>query len=102
MIVTLLPLIVKPMIIFSATITQSDTEPNKVDDATVQLLIDAAEDRVNVIGKNGNDGLHYDKEGLETIDGPIALPEDKATLQPPVTKPSTKTKGGWFDGTTWG
>ena len=87
---------------FSATITQSDTEPNKVDEATVQLLIDAAEDRVNVIGRNGNDGLHYDKEGLETIDGPVALPEDKPTLQPPATKPSTKTKGGWFDGTTWG
>ena len=86
----------------SVTITQSDTEPNKVDEETVQLLIDAAEDRVNIIGKNGNDGLHYDKEGLETIDGPIALPEDKATLQPPVTKPSTKTKGGWFEGTTWG
>ena len=86
----------------SVTITQSDTEPNKVDEATVQLLIDAAEDRVNVIGKNGNDGLHYDKEGLETIDGPVALTEDKPTLQPPAKKPSTKTKGNWFGGTTWG
>ena len=75
------------------TITQSNSEPVDID------AIEAAEARINVIGKNGNDGDHYDKEGLEDVHGPIAT---KASLQPPAQKPSTKTKGGWFDGTTWG
>jgi len=75
------------------TITQSNSEPVDID------AIEAAEARINVIGKNGNDGEHYEKEGLEDVHGPIAT---KASLQPPVQKPSTKTKGGWFDGTTWG
>ena len=75
------------------TITQSNSEPVDID------AIEAAEARINVVGKNGNDGDHYDKEGLEDVHGPIAT---KASLQPPAQKPSTKTKGGWFDGTTWG
>ncbi len=75
------------------TITQSNSEPVDID------AIEAAEARINVIGKNGNDGEHYEKEGLEDVHGPIAT---KASLQPPAQKPSTKTKGGWFDGTTWG
>jgi 6-pyruvoyltetrahydropterin/6-carboxytetrahydropterin synthase len=75
------------------TITQSNSEPVDID------AIEAAEARINVIGKNGNDGDHYEKEGLEDVHGPIAT---KASLQPPAQKPSTKTKGGWFDGTTWG
>jgi 6-pyruvoyltetrahydropterin/6-carboxytetrahydropterin synthase len=75
------------------TITQSNSEPVDID------AIEAAEARINVIGKNGNDGVHYEKEGLEDVHGPIAT---KASLQPPAQKPSTKTKGGWFDGTTWG
>ena len=50
---------------------------------------------------------------LEDIHGPIATEETKEVEQPatPVAdpraapiggSPSTKTKGGWFDGTTWG
>lgn len=50
---------------------------------------------------------------LEDIHGPIATEEIKEDEQPatPVAdpraapiggQPSTKTKGGWFDGTTWG
>ena len=47
---------------------------------------------------------------LEDIHGPIAT-EEPAQTQAPVTNPrsapvgnnpGTKTKGGWFDGTTWG
>ena len=75
------------------TITQSNSEPVDME------AIEAAENRINVIGKNGGDGEHYDKEGLEDVHGAIAK---KASLQPPATKPTTKTKGGWFDGTTWG
>jgi 6-pyruvoyltetrahydropterin/6-carboxytetrahydropterin synthase len=75
------------------TITQSNSEPVDID------AIEAAEARINVIGKNGNNGEHYDKEGLEDVHGPIAT---EASLQPPAHNPSTKTKGGWFDGTTWG
>ena len=75
------------------TITQSNSEPVDID------AIEAAEARINVIGKNGNDGVHYEKEGLEDVHGPIAT---EASLQPPAHNPSTKTKGGWFDGTTWG
>ena len=78
---------------FKSTITEGESKPVDVD------AIEAAEERINVIGKNGNDGEHYDKEGLEDVHGPIAT---KASLQPPAQKPSTKTKGGWFDGTTWG
>ena len=47
---------------------------------------------------------------LEDIYGPIATEKSEQTQAPvadpraaPVGgKPSTKTKGGWFDGTTWG
>ena len=82
------------------TITQSNSEPVDME------AIEAAENRINVIGKNGGDGEHYDKEGLEDVHGAIAKngrrAEKEASLQPPATKPTTKTKGGWFDGTTWG
>jgi len=92
------------------TITQSNSEPVDIDaieaaeGRIIQQLLDqqaieAAEARINVIGKNGNDGEHYEKEGLEDVHGPIAT---EASLQPPAHNPSTKTKGGWFDGTTWG
>ncbi len=51
------------------------------------------------IGKFSRIRKRMDKEGLEDVHGPIAK---KASLQPPATKPTTKTKGGWFEGTTWG
>ena len=93
----------------TVTITQCDSEPHKVDQETVELLMETGEERINVIGKNGNDGVHYDKKGLEDTHGPIALKkkeeeEAKEAPQPEAhfKKPSTKTKGGWFEGTTWG
>lgn len=117
------------------TITQSDSTAVKVDQKTVDVLWEAGEDRVDVIGKNGNNGDHYDALQLEDIHGPIA--SKKATIyssggkgsaktagsvkivkteepkaeeeefkgsadQAAPVKPSTKTKGGWFEGTTWG
>jgi 6-pyruvoyltetrahydropterin/6-carboxytetrahydropterin synthase len=47
---------------------------------------------------------------LEDVHGPIATEETEQTQEPvanprsaPVgNNPGTKTKGGWFDGTTWG
>lgn len=108
------------------TITQSDTLPVDVD------AFEAAESRINVIGKNGNDGAHYEAIQLEDVHGAIATcvtsggkgsartagsvkvvkteeapkaddGEFKGSSdQAPYVKPSTKTKGGWFEGTTWG
>ena len=78
----------------------ADTEPSEIE------AFEAGESRINVIGKNGNDGEHYDKEGLQDVHGPIATEakgqfKGSADQAAPV-KPSTKTKGGWFEGTTWG
>lgn len=112
------------------TITQSDSVAVDVD------AIEAAEARINVIGKNGNDGEHYDALVLEDNHGPVAaIASKKATIyssggkgsaktagsvkvvkteapkeeefkgsedQAAPVKPSTKTKGNWFGGTTWG
>jgi len=82
------------------TITQSETKPSEIE------VFETGENRINVIGKNGNDGEHYDKEGLQDVHGPIATEakeefKGSADQAAPV-KPSTKTKGGWFEGTTWG
>lgn len=85
--------------------TDNQTSPTNVDENKAQLLMEDAEERVNVIGKNGNDGEHYDKEGLEDVHGAIAKPSEEKPAPAPapvVKKPSTKTKGGWFEGTTWG
>ena len=115
------------------TITQSDSEVNKVDQKTVDVLWEAGEERVDVIGKNGNDGEHYDALILEDNHGVVAAVESpnkvtgtdwgeggkgsaktaqevkivkkeapKTEEAPETPKPSTKTKGGWFEGTTWG
>ena len=114
------------------TITQSDSVAVDVD------AIEAAEARINVIGKNGNDGEHYDALVLEDNHGAVAVVESpnkvtgtdvstggkgsaKTAVQVKLqaktkveeefkgsadqaapVKPSTKTKGGWFEGTTWG
>jgi len=82
---------------FTATFTQSDSKPSVKDTAILE---------------------EYDEEGLEDVHGPIATkevvdaPSDYAEPkenefkgskdQAAPTKPSTKTKGGWFEGTTWG
>ena len=42
---------------------------------------------------------------LEDNHGPVAVvetPAPKEEAAPEAPKPSTKTKGGWFEGTTWG
>ncbi len=88
---------------FKSTFTSADTEPSEIE------AFEAGESRINVIGKNGNDGEHYDKEGLQDVHGPIATeaPKEEEEFkgsedQAAPIKPSTKTKGGWFEGTTWG
>ena len=146
----------------NVSISQSDSEPVDVDaiaaaEARIiqQLLdqraIEAAEARINVIGKNGNDGEHYDSLVIDDVTADALVLEDnhgtvaaidntlaskKATIfssggkgsaktagavkvvkkeapkveeefkgsadQAAPVKPSTKTKGGWFEGTTWG
>lgn len=61
------------------TITQSDSKPATAEDLTIT----------------------FEAEGLQDVHGPIATKEEAAPA--PVQKqPSTKTKGGWFEGTTWG
>ena len=44
---------------------------------------------------------------LEDNHGPVVVveaptPKEEAAPAPEAPKPSTKTKGGWFEGTTWG
>jgi len=85
---------------FKSTITQGETKPSEIE------AFEAGENRINIIGKNGNDGEHYDKAGLEDVHGPIATEAEEefkgSADQAAPKKPSTKTKGGWFEGTTWG
>lgn len=85
---------------FKTTFTSTDTKPSEIE------AFEAGESRINIIGKNGNDGEHYDNKGLQDVHGPIAT-EAKGQFkgskdQAAPVKPSTKTKGGWFEGTTWG
>ena len=71
---------------FKSTITQSDTKPSVKDSAVLEEY----------------------EEGLEDVHGPIATEAPKeeefkgSADQAAPVKPSTKTKGGWFEGTTWG
>ena len=71
---------------FKSTITQSDTKPSVKDSAVLEEY----------------------EEGLEDVHGPIATEAPKeeefkgSADQAAPEKPSTKTKGGWFEGTTWG
>jgi len=71
---------------FKSTITQSDTKPSVKDSAVLEEY----------------------EEGLEDVHGPIATEAPKeeefkgSADQAAPKKPSTKTKGGWFEGTTWG
>ena len=79
---------------FAATFTQSDSKPSVEDSAVLEVT--------------------FEDEGLQDVHGPIAgqgpsdyaEPKEKefkgSEDQATPVKPSTKTKGGWFEGTTWG
>ena len=69
----------------TVTIEQSDTKPVVIDDLTAAAL-GVKESNVLV---------------LEDNNGPVATVET-SNAAPVQNKPSTKTKGGWFEGTTWG
>ena len=71
---------------FKSTISQSDSKPSVEDSAVLEKY----------------------EEGLEDVHGPIATEAPKeeefrgSKDQAAPVKPSTKTKGNWFGGTTWG
>ncbi len=71
---------------FKSTISQSDSKPSVEDSAVLEKY----------------------EEGLEDVHGPIATeaPNEEefkgSKDQAAPVKPSTKTKGNWFGGTTWG
>ena len=76
----------------TVTITQNDSEPVDTDKLEI------------------TDSYTFEPAGLEDIHGPVAKEAEgkekgqfkgSADQAAPV-KPSTKTKGGWFEGTTWG
>ena len=56
-------------------------------------LIDEDEKRINIIGQNGNDGLHYDKLDLNK-DGIIDKNEYKTAIEALKLKASTAKKNG--------
>ncbi len=70
---------------FKSTISQSDSKPSVEDSAVLEKY----------------------EEGLEDVHGPIASEASEEEFkgsadQAAPVKPSTKTKGNWFGGTTWG
>ena len=94
------------------TITQSDSVA-KVDQETVDILWEAGVDAPSDYAEPGEKVvvdeavLEEFEDGLEIEDvhGPLATKEEEfkgSEDQAAPVKPSTKTKGGWFEGTTWG
>ena len=88
------------------TISQSDSTALVVDDLTSNALmlednhgpVAAIASKKATIVSSGGKGSAKTAQGVKVVKTEAPKEEEA----PEATKPSTKTKGGWFEGTTWG
>ena len=59
-------------------------------------LYDENDERMNIVGQNGNDGIHYDIEEKEILDELFDRPDSKK-YDPEVTKEETYAKEGYVE-----
>ena len=73
--------------------TNIDDIPKEIKDKEDQLMLEA-ENRMNIIGQNGNDGLHYDEEHLEKVNQSIhkELFEEEKNIPGHVIKQQIRLK----------